>query len=331
MEASKFFIGVRKVTEKKLFNQLLPVVFLVFLFILFTAMTGGGFIFDRSGSLKIDTYLYEALVVGTVSIGASFIFATGNVNLAMGATTVLTATISALAYQATGSFTVLILVALVLGVGIMVISALLSTLLKIRVMYVTIVMMTLLVAIQESIIGGDSVSVSSVSNKLLATLEDYYVQYIMFVIFFIATIIIFHFTAVGRSLRLLGTNQLCAEQTGISKKKYMLIAFALAGVACAFGAVMLLIKAKSVSKNTMSSLNTDVMLALVLGGMSIFGGSRSYVYSGVVGAITVIVLNMGLTQLDVDSSIIQAVRGIIFLLLVFLSQKRPAGLPAPEG
>ena len=75
----------------------------------------------------------------------------------------------------------------------------------------------------------------------------------------------------------------------------------------------------------------DCMLALVLGGMSIFGGSKSYVYSGVIGALTVIVLNQGLTMLQVDSTIIQAIRGVAFLALVTLSQVRPKGLPAPEG
>jgi ribose transport system permease protein len=73
------------------------------------------------------------------------------------------------------------------------------------------------------------------------------------------------------------------------------------------------------------------MLALVLGGMSIFGGSRSQAYAGIVGAITVCVLNQGMLMINVDSTVIQGVRGVIFLILVYTSQKRPQGLPAPEG
>ena len=91
------------------------------------------------------------------------------------------------------------------------------------------------------------------------------------------------------------------------------------------------VRASSIGQNTLSSLNMDCMLALVLGGMSIFGGSKSYVYAGIVGAITVVVLSQGLLMIGVDSTIIQGVRGIVFLLLVCTAQKRPHGLPAPEG
>lgn len=73
------------------------------------------------------------------------------------------------------------------------------------------------------------------------------------------------------------------------------------------------------------------MLALVLGGMSIFGGSRSFAFAGMLGALTVCVLNQGLLMINVNSSIIQGVRGLLFLLLVSTTQKRPKGLPAPEG
>ena len=49
------------------------------------------------------------------------------------------------------------------------------------------------------------------------------------------------------------------------------------------------------------------------------------------GAITVVVLNQGLLMAGVNSTIIQAIRGIAFLALVTISQVRPKGLPAPEG
>lgn len=130
---------------------------------------------------------------------------------------------------------------------------------------------------------------------------------------------------------MLGTNEECAEQTGIRKRHYLTLAFVLGGIGCGIGALLAIIRAGSVGQNTLSSLNMDCMLALVLGGMSIFGGSRSYIYAGIIGSVTVVVLNQGLLMMNVDSTIIQGVRGIIFLLLVCTAQKRPQGLPAPEG
>ncbi len=315
---------IKKVLESRLFSQLMPVGLLLILVGAFAIATNGRLV--TGTSLKI--IVNQALVVAIVSTGGAFIFASGNVSLSLGATTVLTATLSVMIYNATGSLVLMMVSAVLIGVVLMATSALLSTALGVRVMYVTIVMMTMFSALQQAILGGSTVSIPTALSQ---SLEKGGFMYIAFGVFFLICVVLFHFTDIGRSLRFIGTNNLCAEQTGISKKKYLLIAFIIAGVGCGIGALVAVVRGGSVGTSTLTSLNMDCMLALVLGGMSIFGGSKSYVYSGVIGALTVIVLNQGLTMLQVDSTIIQAIRGVAFLALVTLSQVRPKGLPAPEG
>lgn len=316
--------SLKRVLESRLFSQIMPIAILIILTVLFGILTKGRL--TNPTSLKI--IIEQALVVGTVATGAAFIFATGNVNLAMGATTVLTATLSGLLYNKTGSILMMVLSAIALGVIFMVASALLSTLLNVRVMYVTIVMMTLMSAIQQSILGASSVSFP---YEMIQGLIKNNFMYIAFGIYFVVCIYLFHFTKVGRSLRFIGTNNTCAEQTGISKGNNLVKAFAIAGIGCGIGALLAIVRGGSIATGTLPSLNMDCMLALVLGGMSIFGGSKSYVYSGFIGALTVVVLNQGLLMMGVDVTIIQAIRGILFLTLVTISQVRPKGLPAPEG
>ena len=315
---------IKKILESRLFSQLMPVGLLLILVGVFAIATNGRLV--TGTSLKI--IVNQALVVAIVSTGGAFIFASGNVSLSLGATTVLTATLSVMIYNATGSLVLMMVSAVLIGVVLMATSALLSTALGVRVMYVTIVMMTMFSALQQAILGGSTVAIPTALSQ---SLEKGGFMYIAFGVFFLICVVLFHFTDIGRSLRFIGTNNLCAEQTGISKKKYLLIAFIISGVGCGIGALVAVVRGGSVGTNTLTSLNMDCMLALVLGGMSIFGGSKSYVYSGVIGALTVIVLNQGLTMLQVDSTIIQAIRGVAFLALVTLSQVRPKGLPAPEG
>lgn len=321
---SKIKASFKRFSEDRLFARLLPVVFLFALVGFFSIATGGRFTSPQS----IKVIIQQALIVATVSTGACFIFATNNVNLAMGATTVLTAVLAGMAYNATQSVFVMIVVALLLGAAIMTVSALLSTVLRVKVMFVTIVMMSLLSALQETILGGSTISLP---YEMITRLTDMNFSYIVFGVFFVVCIVLFHFTDIGRSLRFIGTNNTCAEQTGISKSRYMLIAFLIAGIGCGFAALLAIVRAASIGSKTLSSLNMDCMLALVLGGMSIFGGSRSFAFAGVVGAVTVYVLNQGLLMIGVSSSIIQGIRGILFLVLVCTAQTRPKGLPAPEG
>lgn len=314
---------IKKGIESRTFKQLMPPVFLIITTLFFSVATKGRFF--TSTNLKI--IFNQALIVGTVATAATFIFATGNISLSMGATTVLTATIVGFVYNATESIALMIFTAIFVGVLLMLISVYLSTTLKVQVMYVTIVMMILLSAIQKSILKGNSVAFP---YELTSMLNNMYFSYIVFGVYFVLSLVLFHFSRIGRTLRMIGTNKTCAGQTGLEINKSLVIAFFLAGIGCGAGALLAIVRSGSIGSSTLSSLNMDGMLALVLGGMSIFGGSRSYSYSGVIGSLTVCVLNQGLLMMNVDSTIIQGVRGILFLVLVCGAQKRPKGLPAAE-
>lgn len=313
-----------KLAESRWTSRLLSPIILVLLILLFSVATGGRFSNPRNLSMILE----QALVVGTVATGAVFIFATGNVNISMGATTALVATLAAQAYMATESIPVMFVSSMVSGVIIMGLTALLSTWLKVRVLYVTVVMMTLLASIQMTLLGSATIQLPYAMTSALGNAN---VPLILFILFFIFATVLFHFTALGRKLRYIGINELCAELTGFKKSRYLLLAFLVAGIGVGLGAVSTIIRNGSITTDTCSTLNMDCMLAIVLGGMSCFGGSRSNTYSAIVGAVIVTVLNNGLLMMGVSSTVLQAVRGVIFIILVCASQKRPQGLPSSEG
>ena len=89
-----------------------------------------------------------------------------------------------------------------------------------------------------------------------------------------------------------------------------------------------MINVSAVSVGDGSGLGMDVMLATVLGGMSIFGGSRSNAYAGCWALLTVAALNKGLLMVGVSSAFIQGIRGVIFLLLVWMNGERQNLLPS---
>lgn len=313
-----------KIAENRWTSRLLSPIILLLLIVVFAIATGGRF----SNPRNLQMILEQALVVGTVATGAVFIFATGNVNISMGATTALVATLAAQAYVATESVPVMCVTALVAGVIIMGLTALLSTWLNVRVLFVTVVMMTLLASIQMSLLGSSNIQLP---YAMTSGLGDANVPLILFLIFFVIATVLFHFTALGRKLRYIGINDVCAELTGFKKSRYLFIAFLVAGVGVGFGAVSTIIRNGTITTDTCSTLNMDCMLAIVLGGMSCFGGSRSNTYSAIVGAVIVTVLNNGLLMLGVSNTILQAVRGVVFIILVCASQKRPQGLPSRDG
>ena len=313
-----------KIKESRWTSRLLSPVIVVLLVLLFSAATGGRFGNARNLSMIVQ----QALVVGTVATGAVFIFATGNVNISMGAATALIATIAAKSYVGNNSVVVMIVVAVISGVVVLALTALISTWLNVRVLYVTVVMMTLLSSIQKAILGSTTLQLP---YEMTNALKNANAPILIFALFFIFCTVLFHFTAMGRKLRYIGINDICAELTGFKKSRYLFWAFVIAGIGVGMGVVMTIIRNGSITTDTAATLNMDCMLAIVLGGMSCFGGSRSNTYSAIVGALIVTVLNNGLLMLGVSSTVLQAIRGVVFIILVCASQTRPQGLPSRDG
>lgn len=325
---TKAFAPVTKVLKPVLGNRivqsLLPVLFLVLMFVIFIIATGGKIL----KPITLQNILNQALITAVVATGAAFIFATGNVNIAMGSSVAITCSVTAKIYLATGSIPLMFVTAIVFGVVLLLLCSLLSVVLKVRVMFVTIVMMVLLQAIHETIVGAGQIEIPV---SVLEPLDNAGVIYILFALFVAAAIIIFHFTSVGRKLKMIGSNELCSRQTGISKNAGIITAFIIAGVGVGVGALLTIIRTGSIGTSTAGKLNMDCMLAIVLGGMPVFGGAKSKAYASIIGAFTVTLLSTGLLMIGVSNDILQLVRGVIFIVLVIIGNKRSALLPAREG
>jgi ribose transport system permease protein len=81
-----------RIKESRFTLLLQPVIILFLIGGIFFAITGGNFLNSRN----INIIIQQAMIVATVSTGASFIFATGNVNIAMGSCTALVATLASM-------------------------------------------------------------------------------------------------------------------------------------------------------------------------------------------------------------------------------------------
>ena len=322
----------RQFTETRLFQLLLPVLWVVLLIMIFTIGTGGDFLTIPRFKIIFD----QCIVVATVATGASFVYASGNVNIAMGATTGMIAAVAAqVGIAAAGKemapgtiLAMMVLVALAVGVGCSYLAVILSTKFHVKVLYITVVMMTLLLSVQQVVLNNSTVQVPM---SVVNILKKSNFLYVGFALFLAASVILFNFTKLGRTLKFVGTNPTCSDATGIENDRYLMIAFLIAGVGAVFGAFMTITRTNgSIGIDTANSMNMDVMLAIVLGGMSVFGGSKSYIHCATLGAFTVVLLNSGLMALGVDSIVIQAVRGVFFLVLVIMSQPKSDLLPEKD-
>lgn len=316
----KIIAGVRS----RKFAALLPFIVLVGLMIFFNIASKGRFLERNSVKLMIN----QAIIIGIVATGGVFVFASNNINIALGSTTAVSAIAAVFTYNITNSVAMMFAASLLTAVLILMLSCVASTIFNIGVVVVTIIMSNLLTALQKWIML--KYVTLSLPYALTAQMNKMYIHIIIFVLFLAAGIIIFNMTKVGRVLKFIGENPVCAQQTGFMVSKYIYIAFFMAGLAAGFGAILYLMRNGSVASDSCASTNMDVMLAIVLGGMPVNGGYKSKIMAGTLGSMIVTCLSTGLLMVGVSATVLQAVRGICFIVLIIASNKRTVLLPVKE-
>lgn len=304
------------------FLAVFPFVILVLMIIAFGAATSGRFFTPR----VLKGIFSQAVIIGTCATGVAFIYSNGNLDISIGAVLGLAATLGVKAFTATGSVAALILVTLGCAMVLMLFNCTLSVVCHIKTITVAIVMTQIYGAVSTLLIGGaGKLDIPYETSKMLQSANF---SQIAFLIYFVLCVVVYHKTKVGRTLRFLGGNENCARQTGMSNAKATYISFLMTGIGVGLAGVFSVIDVAAVSVETGSGLGMDVMLATVLGGMSIFGGARSNAYAGFIGALTVAALNKGLLMVGVSSAMIQGIRGVIFLVLVYMNAERQKLLPS---
>lgn len=310
------------IKNKRFFSLAFPLAMLAVIMALFAALTGGEFL----KASVIKGIFNQSFITGTMATAVAFIYSTGNIDFSVGNAMGLGCVLGAMAYQATGSMAVMLIVTMAAGIILMMFNCTLCVTFRVKPAMVAIVAMSIYSALCTVLVGANPISVDYASCK---DLEGGF-RYGTFIVYFIVCLLLYHRTEIGRKLRFIGGNEKCAEQTGINSVKMQYISFLFAGVGVGLAGIYQTLRSANVAYSVGNGMGMDVMLATVLGGMSIFGGTKSNTYAGLIGAVTVTVLSKGLLMIGVSSTMIQGVRGIIFLLLVFLNSERQKTLPSRQ-
>ncbi len=128
-------------------------------------------------------------------------------------------------------------------------------------------------------------------------------------------------TAIGRSIYAVGGNPNAARLSGIDVRRITLIAFAIAGVCAAFGAILMAARLNSGSPNYGVGLELSAIAAAVIGGASLAGG-RGNILNTFIGAMTIVVVQNGLNLNAVPTSVQNVVTGTIIVLAVGIDMWR---------
>jgi rhamnose transport system permease protein len=140
------------------------------------------------------------------------------------------------------------------------------------------------------------------------------------VIFFLLlalALVVLQSSAFGRYVYVIGNNREVARYSGVNVRRVKLILFTASGLVAALAGVLLAARLGAVRGNTAEGFELDIITMVLLGGVSIFGGSGSL--AGVALAI-LIVLNLrnGMSLVNITSNAQTGVIGAILILSVLI-------------
>lgn len=134
----------------------------------------------------------------------------------------------------------------------------------------------------------------------------------LFVLLAIVTATVLHATPFGRSLYAIGANQTAARFAGLKVEQVKLRLFVLSGLMSALAGIIYTFRFASARGDNASGFELSVIAAVLLGGVSIFGGKGSVI--GTVAAVFLIgIINGALTIVDVSNEILTIVTGLLLI------------------
>lgn len=126
-------------------------------------------------------------------------------------------------------------------------------------------------------------------------------------------------TAWGRHVYAVGDDPEAAELSGVNVHKTLMSVYILSGLICAFAGWALIGRIGSVSPTSGQLANIESITAVVIGGISLFGGRGSIVGS-LFGALIVGVFTLGLRLLGADAQWTFLLIGILIIAAVAVDQ-----------
>ncbi len=295
---------LKKLSFISMVRSLLPIVGLVVVFMVFNTLTKGRMIKNIS---LVMSQIYVTMIAAT---GVFFIMTMGGLDFSQGSILGISSIVVCMVSKT--SVPLAVVAGIAAGAAIGAINGFFYVKRKIKSFIVTICTMFLFRGIIKYLtssapVGGSAKLVLMNTDRLKLTCT---------LIIVIMGFIAFHFTRFGIDLRAIGAGEKAAKFAGIRTDLMKFMIYVLAGAITGFAAFINVIKVGSVTASGGNQLETQILIALVLGGMPITGGAKSRFLNVIIGSLLYIVLTSGLTMIGLTTQAMQLIQGVVFLIFV---------------
>jgi fructose transport system permease protein len=312
---------------------LVPLIVLLASVLLFGVLVGGRF-FSAS---SLTLVLQQVQIVGIVAAAQTLVILTAGIDLSVGAIMVLSSVIMG---QFAFRYGIPVPIAILCGLGVGTLLGMLNgwlvAVMKLPPFIVTLGTWQVILASNFLYSANETIRAQEIETQapllqLFATTFKIGADAegrggatltvgVIFMILLIAVLAyVLRHTAWGRHVYAVGDDPEAAQLSGVNVRSTLISVYALSGLICAFAGWALIGRIGSVSPTSGQEANIQSITAVVIGGISLFGG-RGSILGALFGALIVGVFSLGLRLLGADAQWTFFFIGVLIIAAVAVDQ-----------
>lgn len=308
-----------KARQKDLIGKFIPYLGLAVLLIFFLIVTRGALVNELNRSNLIN----QCFTLVMVSIGGAFVYAHGGSDMSIAATCGCGQLVAAYLLTQVGlPLWICILVCVLTTVIGACMTASIGLVFGVPVFIGSMCIRSVFSGILNGATSGSKIFVA---QSTYAYMNNTTLKFVILLAVILFGFFLFEYTPYGKQNKAIGGNENTAKQAGINTKKVMLVSYILVGICVGIAATFQMFRNGEVTAQSGTGLEFNLMLAVILGGMPMRGGEKCRFMSAVIGALTVAILENGLVLWGLDVTLVNGVKGLLFVAIVGLSYDKSQG------
>ena len=300
------------------FNRIILVLVMLVMYLSFGLLTGGKF-FGMSRIMDTMNYVY---FLGFLSLGVTFVIATGGIDFSIGPVMFCCALVSGYSFLTHGiPMAAALILSVVIGLLFGVFNGYLVAYWKIPPFIVSMASMNIAKGIAAVFTKTQSVSWPQSSDA-----NGWYRNFVKagnvptgLIIFLAAAIIcgvVLNKTKAGRYILCLGSNKEAVRLSGVDVKKWEMLAYVICGILVGIAAIFYVGAYTTVQPGYGDQYNNEAIAGCVMGGTSMAGGLAS-IGGTVIGVLIISLLQQGILALGFSKDYQFIITGIIVIAAVY--------------
>lgn len=300
------------------FNRIVLIGVMILMYLAFGALTGGSFF----GMTRIMNTFNYAYFLGFLSLGVTFVIATGGIDFSIGPVMFCCALVGGYSLNTYGVPMVpALLLSILVGVLFGIFNGYMVAYMKIAPFIISMASMNISKGIAAVFTKTQSVSWPQSNSadgwyRSIITANGFPVGIVIFLVVAVICAVVLNKTKAGRYILCLGSNEEAVRLSGVDTKKWKMLAYVICGLLVGIASVFFVAAFTTVQPGYGDQYNNEAIAGCVMGGTSMAGGIAS-ISGTVIGVLIISLLQQGILALGFTKEYQYIITGLIVIGAVY--------------